>query len=78
LSCEHDAAILLIHDQPIGIEPLNHGGHAGGCDLQSGGDIRDAGIALAANQAMNLLQVILGGCGTGLKIGHGARMFGRR
>lgn len=56
---EDHAAVFFVFHQPLGIEPLDHGGDARLGNFQLRGDVDNAGVALALNQLPDALQIVL-------------------
>ena len=56
---QHQAAVLLVVEQPFGIEPLHHVRHARLGDFQRLGDIDNARVTLRIDQFEDPFEVIL-------------------
>ena len=72
---EDEAAVFLVLEETLGVEALDHVGDAGLGNLEAGGDVHDAGVALGVDEFEDSLEVILdGGGGTegrgGIFAGH--------
>jgi hypothetical protein len=74
LSSQNDSAIALVDDEAVSIEALDHGGDARRSDVECCSNVCHTSVALGANEAMDLLQVVLGCGGAGREIGHGEKL----
>jgi hypothetical protein len=62
---EGKAAVFFVLQEALGVEALDHVGNAGLGDIETGGDVHDAGVALGVDEFKDSLEVILhGGGGT--------------
>ena len=60
---EDEAAVFLVFEEALGVEPLDHVGNAGLGDFEAGGNIDDAGVALGVDELEDSLEVIFDGSG---------------
>ena len=67
---EDEAAVFFVFEEALGVEALDHIGDAGLGDLEAGGDVHDAGVALGVDEFEDAFEVILDG-GGGTESGGG-------
>ena len=56
---EDRSAVLLVLDEPLGIEALEHVGHAGLRDPETARNVDRAGVALLLDEMQDLLEVVV-------------------
>ena len=56
---EGEAAVFFILEEALGVQALDHIGNAGLGDIETGGDVHDAGVALGVDEFKDSLEVIL-------------------
>ena len=55
---QDESAVLLVFEQPLGVEALDHVADAGLGNAKAGGDIDDPGVPLRVDQLQNSFEII--------------------